>query len=638
MTLVLALLPLAQDPAPPLELGKIVVEVTDKALPASTTATVTSADIRERDYRIVSDALNLVPGVSIQRIGPRNELGVYVRGFDVRQTPLYIDGIPVYVPYDGYVDFGRFLTHEFSEMQVSKGFTSPLYGPNAIGAAINLVSREPKEKVDLDLGTGFASGDTINGFANVGTRLKKVWMQGAFAWLSSGYLPLSGGGRLSNSYQSDYRGRFKAAWTPKDGEQYVFGFAQQVGEKGNPPYAGTDPAVRIRYWRWPQWDKRSVYFIGNKNLGERSYARLRAYHDKFDNLLNSYDDARYSTQTRPSSFTSPYDDATYGGTLEMGTRWLPAQSIKGSFYFKDDTHREGNVGEPLRTFRDQSISVGFEDTIRLGERTSAIFAFSADRIDVRNAQNFANGQVTPFPRNTLWAYNPQVGVFHALTQSSKVHFSFGRKTRLPTIKDRYSYRLGQAIPNPDLREERSQNWDVGYSRTIGVRTLVEASLFRSDVSNATLRFFVSPNVFQLRNLGEARYQGAEFGIRTTPVRSTTLIANYTYLTRRNRTQPSLIQTDTPRHKGYASGAWSPREWISLFADWRYEGGRWNQNDAGRFVRAPAFGVVGLGATIRPGGGIELQFGATNLGDRSYFLADGFPEMGRSVFVNLRYRM
>ncbi len=35
---------------------------------------------------------------------------INVRGYDVRQVPLYIDGIPVYVPYDGYVDFSRFTT------------------------------------------------------------------------------------------------------------------------------------------------------------------------------------------------------------------------------------------------------------------------------------------------------------------------------------------------------------------------------------------------------------------------------------------------------------------------------------------------------------------------------------------------
>lgn len=109
------------------------------------------------------------------------------------------------------------------------------------------------------------------------------------------------------------------------------------------------------------------------------------------------------TQRLPSAFTSPYDDDTYGTLLEFGTRAGGKQTIKSSFYFKDDTHREGNVGEPTRSFRDQSFSVGLEDTVRLSQKASAIFGFSADRLQVLNAENFAAGAVTPFPKRDIWA-------------------------------------------------------------------------------------------------------------------------------------------------------------------------------------------------------------------------------------------
>ena len=55
--------------------------------------------------RDLGDALPLAAGVVLQRIGPRNEAGVRLRGFDLRHVPLYVDGIPVYVPYDGFVDY-----------------------------------------------------------------------------------------------------------------------------------------------------------------------------------------------------------------------------------------------------------------------------------------------------------------------------------------------------------------------------------------------------------------------------------------------------------------------------------------------------------------------------------------------------
>lgn len=222
----------------------------------STTATLEEEEYRRRDLRTIPDALNLTPGVSIQRIGPRNERGVFIRGFDVRQVPLYIDGIPVYVPYDGYVDMDRFLTHDVGEIEIAKGYTSPLYGPNALGGAINLITKAPAQPYSLDLGTGFGAGGQVNGFANTGVKWKQFWGQGGFAWLSSETFPLPGGfrpvplqpaGGRANAYQTDYKGRVRLGWTPNARDQYTFTYANQKGQKGNPPYAGTDPIVRPRF-------------------------------------------------------------------------------------------------------------------------------------------------------------------------------------------------------------------------------------------------------------------------------------------------------------------------------------------------------------------------------------------------------
>jgi iron complex outermembrane receptor protein len=264
-----------QSPSTPFNLGKVVVDVWAPAPEVPLAATTEQSEVRERNDRVVPDALSALPGVSIQRIGPRNERGIFIRGFDVRQIPLYIDGIPVYVPYDGYVDLDRFLVYDVAEAQVTKGFTSPLYGPNAIGGAINLISQEPTKKLNLDLGSGYASGQQFHSFINAGTRWEKFWLQGGFEWLDSDSFPLSGNFQTNalqpdhsreNSYQTDYKGRFKIAWTPNNRDQYTFSYANQQGEKGNPPYAGTDPAVSPRFWRWPDWDKESFTSSGTSFL------------------------------------------------------------------------------------------------------------------------------------------------------------------------------------------------------------------------------------------------------------------------------------------------------------------------------------------------------------------------------------
>lgn len=635
-----------RKPGTAFHLARIEVNVTAAVEQLSTATTLDESDYRRRNLRTVPDALSLIPGVSVQRVGPRNERGLFVRGFDMRQVPLYIDGIPVYVPYDGYVDMDRFLTYDVGEIQVAKSFSSPLYGPNALGGAVNLITKAPTQPFHLDLGAGLGSGDLVEGFLNASIRRRSYWGQGGFAWLSSDTFPLSGNFRpvplqpaadRNNAYRTDYRGRIRFGWTPNAKDQYTFTYASQKGEKGNPPYAGTDPAVRARFWQWPRWDKESFYFVGNKGLGEFSYLRARLYYDKFDNLLRAYDNACYCTQRLPSAFTSPYDDDTYGASLEWGARAGSRQTVKSSFYFKDDTHREGNLGEPTRSFRDQIFSIGFEDTLRLSQRASAILGFSADRLQVLNAENFAAGAVTPFPKHDLWAWNPQAALFYTLGESTKLHLTFARKTRLPTIKDRYSYRLGQAIPNPYLREERSNNWEVGVTHLVGRRTFLEANLFRSDVSNSTQRFFLQPNLFQLRNLGEARYLGGELGIHSALTSRVQLQANYTYLSRRNISNPALLMVDTPRHTTFGAVIYQLGSRVYLMADLRYEAGRFYQNDAGRFGRASNYAVVDFGGSVRLYRRAELQAGVQNALDRNYFLVDGYPEAGRTAFVNLRYR-
>ena len=98
--------PLKKDTIPNniFTLGEVVVTGEKNKTISNSLSAQTLQDFAKND---VSKALNMLPGVSLSAVGPRNEAMVYVRGFDLRQVPLLIDGIPVYVPYDGYVDLAR---------------------------------------------------------------------------------------------------------------------------------------------------------------------------------------------------------------------------------------------------------------------------------------------------------------------------------------------------------------------------------------------------------------------------------------------------------------------------------------------------------------------------------------------------
>ncbi|MEG1679352.1 MAG: TonB-dependent receptor plug domain-containing protein, partial [Stenotrophomonas sp.] len=113
--------------------------------------------IQQLDRNTVGDAVSVLPGVSLAR-NSRNEDMVYLRGFDPRQVPVFLDGVPLYVPYDGYVDFGRFTTFDLARIEVASGAASLLYGPNILGGAINLISRRPERPFEADLRLGIADG------------------------------------------------------------------------------------------------------------------------------------------------------------------------------------------------------------------------------------------------------------------------------------------------------------------------------------------------------------------------------------------------------------------------------------------------------------------------------------------------
>lgn len=155
---------LKEDSGRPFNLGVTTISVTAEASPLSPVAdTLDRSEILNRQALTVATAIDYLPGVVIDHISSgRNEAGIRVRGFTSRgQVPLYLDGIPVSVPYDGTVDFNRFLTSDIAEIQVAKGFSSPLLGPNALGGSINLVTRQPEKKLETDALIGTGSGETV---------------------------------------------------------------------------------------------------------------------------------------------------------------------------------------------------------------------------------------------------------------------------------------------------------------------------------------------------------------------------------------------------------------------------------------------------------------------------------------------
>lgn len=611
---------------------------------------VTSKTMESQNKMDVSRALNLLPGVTLTASGPRNESMVSVRGFDLRQVPVYMDGIPVYVPYDGYVDLARFTTFDLAAIDVSKGFSSVLYGPNSLGGAINLISRKPSKTLEYDGSVGMINSNGYKGNINIGSNFGKFYVQGGFSYLDrnftrmpSNFVPMKNedGGQRDNSYRTDQKISFKIGWNPTKKSEYAIGYINQQGEKGNPVYAGTDPLnsllAKPRYWQWSNWDKESYYFISNSNLDDKNSFKTRLYYDRFKNTLDSYDDATYSTMTKPYAFKSLYNDYTYGGNVEYNTQLIPKNDLKIAIHFKEDVHRENNVGEPVRHFKDNTILVGIEDIYKISNKLTVIPGVSYNIRKNIEAEDYNSTTtvISDYPTaDASDAFNSQIGLFYQLNEEKKLGATVSQKTRFATIKDRYSYRMGTAIPNPDLKPETAVNYELNYTGKLYDKLTFQTALFYSSLTDAILSVSnVEPGKSQMQNFGEAAYRGVEAQLNYSIFENLSVNLNYTYIERKNLTDPNIHFTDVPNTKVMGTIEYQPIKMLKLIANSEFNSSRYSTSYG---TDVPDYTILNFYASGKILKNFSLDAGINNLFDRNYSLTEGYPEEGRNFFVTLRF--
>jgi iron complex outermembrane receptor protein len=693
---------LSEDPNRPFQLGSTAVSVTAEASPLSpVTDTFDNTEIRNLNATTVDSALNYLPGLTLDHSANRNEVRVFLRGFDnIGRVPLYLDGIPIQVPYDGVIDLSRFQTNDIAEIQVAKGYSSPLLGANNLGGSINLVTRKPEKPFEADAVIGTGSGEMLQSGLQLGTKWDKFYIQGSVDWLQKEYVPLSGdfplddvinqtNYELNNSDSRDAKYSGRIAYTPKGRDSYVFSVTNQKGEKSQPFYVGENDGARTRYWHWPFWNKYSYYFLSNTELSDTTSFKLRLFYDQFKNGLSSFDDDTYTEMTRRYAFYSVYDDHTSGFSAEVTTRVIPYNAFSASFSFKDDVHKNygfnptsPNPDQPETLDEIQTLSIGFQDVITFTPKFRATFGFSADHLNGIQTQplNDDKDAIVPLqceadPDNMSftgctpneWTYNPQVSLSYNVTERSTLFVTFADRGRFPMMKEFYTMGIGTRLPSPDLEPERSRNWNVGYSYAFASQTLAQVEYFHSTIRDAINDVYVvdpgpvdNPVCWDSDNEGycerfanvtEEVHQGFELSLRSTLMQRLTVDASWSYINRTIEYDPdvqrldpeALILPTLPRNKVFLNATVElPHEILALFT-FRHEGGlelqdtTYGSGDTGYIPFAASHSVVDLGTVAPLAKGFSLQAGLKNLLDSNYYYTPGYPEAGRNWYFNMRYR-
>lgn len=636
----------------------------------------------------VDQALALIPGtVASNTGGSRNERVIYVRGFDRFQTTISIDGVRVFLPADNRIDFARFLTADLSEIQVSKGYVSVLDGPGGLGGAINLVTVKPTRAFEAQAqGSTFLDRDVEKTGYMMSARLGGK--TGGFYWQVSGanvrrdYFPLSGkfhptsledGGARDHSNSDDWRINAKVGWQPNATDEYSLNYTRSEGQK-NAPFSVKDTA-NTRFWSWPYWNLDSIAFLSRTRLADALTLKTRLYRNTFDNLLSAYDSAAQNTQTLPRAFNSYYKDYAIGGSVELDWALTDRSQLKGVFYARRDVHEERQDGftrtpatgnpsvnapyaEPWQKNDEWTYSVAGEYSTALSDNVDLVLGASYDwtKLKVANDVNtlvtgatIANSVISFLPVNyplkNNQAFNGQAALTWKVDDNTRAHASISARTRFPTVFERFSARMGTAIPNPDVREERAINYEIGGETNVGSDVKLTGAVFYSDLKDALIQIPVNVsgfgNINQTKNAAKGEYYGFEASVEARLSDSLDLGGNVTYLHRKltDPTNAAFRPQGVPNWKLFAYANWRPLSRLTVRPNLELAEDRWTVTTVAPtvFYRTGAYVLANLSADYDVTDKIRFTLAVQNLGDQDYQLTDGFPEAGRTFYANIRAR-
>ncbi|MGC9518424.1 MAG: TonB-dependent receptor plug domain-containing protein [Desulfuromonadaceae bacterium] len=627
----------AQD-YPTADLGDIVV--TAQQQPISLVAAIDEVDhteMKEAGHETLADVLRELPGFSTT-VGKRNEQTFTLRGFEQRQVAVLLDGIALVNPVDGYIDSGSLPLDNLAKISVTRGPGSVLYGSNAMGGVVNIVTRRPEQELEFQLDAGTGERGVHWGHVQIGHRAQRYYILADYSErekedfrLPDSYTDTENedGGVRHNSDRERTYAALKIGLLPGAGHEYAFGINYVDSEWGMP----ASEEGRARYWRFNTWRHVSWYLSGRSSIGSQGELQTRLFYDTFDNVLDSYDDSSLTSQEMRYAFHSTYDDHSYGGSLIYRPGLIAGHEPGFSLHYRRDTHEaKDDYGGEWDTSRSALISCGLEDNYFITDNLSVVAGVSYDS---QRPITEASG----FSRTTADAWNPMAGISWQMSPALRSWFTVARKTRFPTLKELYSgVDNERVLANDQLREEHSTSYEIGTVYQFHSRSEARAVVFYADIEDLIEEKAVTEDVNQIQNFGEARYMGAEVGLDTALGHGHQLGMHYTYLNAENKSaiRSSDHLPDRPRHKVQFEHSWDINASTLLRTTAQWNGSRYYEDAPGVWGELEPFWLIGSRINVDFGSHWQWHAGVRNLLDEEYRLDAGYPQAGRTFYTRITY--
>lgn len=605
-------------------------------------------ELRTRQLESSQDALRSVPGFTVARSGGRGAVtSIFPRGGESDFTLVLVDGIRLN-DMGGSYDAAHLPLFDLDRLEVVRGPQSAVYGSDAVGGVVQLVTRRggPVRATGLFEGGSFGTW-RANGAAN-GTTGRLRWGGGIEKLESDGYTGIASGTgeTVSNDdysrtdamgsvgYQSE---RLQVSGLLRGGRNER-GVPGPYGSDPNDTFSGVDRVSRndnetLAAGASAAWlVQQAVQVRGSFTVADRDSTFISVFSPEFPT----------ASANRLVTGRGQVDAGWLGASWSAGAEWSSERA--------ESSYITGLVDQEIPVDRSQ-VGVFGEGRFDLG-RLSLQGGLRFEQV-VRKALEGNTSVFSPRPtfgEDSVSVVNPRVAVSWRAVGGDqswlRVHGGFGTGMRAPS-----AFEIA-FTNNPGLEPERTRSIEGGIEAGwLGGRVIADALYFRNDFDDliVTVARVPGTNSYTSDNISNALSEGLEASLAIRPMAAVTIRAGLVG----QRTE--ILANDDSR------GAPTPfevgdrllrRPAVAGFADLliaagRVSGffrvdGRSDTEDidpsfgagAGIFTN-PGFATADAGVTLRLIDQVEVFGRALNLFDKTYEEIFGFPALGRSVMVGVR---
>ena len=589
----------------------------------SSITVITREEIEKRQAVQLTDVLRGVPGLDVVRQGgPGQTASVFLRGGNSSHTLVLIDGIEVNDPSTParFFDFAAIPVDNIERVEILRGPGSPLYGSDAIGGVINIITRRS---------TGPTSGSVAVEAGSFRTHEEKISLRGGgdlFSYSLAGSFFDSEG--ISAAREEDGN-------TEEDGHERS-SLAARIGLTPN------ETLALDLFYRYLDTETDLDNFGGafgddpnNRYQAQSDYARLQAELDLMETAwvqtlgvsLTDYD----RTNRNGTDAAHPVDtvDSRFEGRLwKVDWQHNLALTADDTLVLGVEHEEEAAESRDLRTFRD----------FFTGEPTTLLTEFSEKR--ARTTGYFLENQLQPsegtsltaglrlddhsrFGSHTTWRVT---GSYRFPATATRFMASYGTGFKAPSL-----YQLFSRFGDPDLDPETSRGWDIGFRQPLyDDKVRFGATYFQNDFEDL-IDYDFAANAF--RNVGEAHSRGVELTLQISPGEGLDIAAAYTYTdTEDEATGEQLLRR--PRNKGSLSLSYEWSDRLTGLLEVLYVGER-EDTVFPDIVTLDSYTLVNLAARLPLGEHLELTGRIENLFDENYQEVSGYGTPGLAGYLGAK---